>query len=224
MSMKRLIILTTVVLMSSGVFAYTFFGAPTAELNQGQWSAGYKYTYEELDFDLGSGLGTLEDVDVNRHYFDLGYGLTETLEANLLLGVTDHDAPGLSGGNEFSWGFNAKWSFIDGDTMDWGILYQMTWFEAEDSGVKVDDAYDIQIAVGPTIDMGGWKLYGGGYWYMLDADLRAGGAKISSISEDDDFGGFVGVSFQIMENANIGVEYAFSGDTTGIGAGIDFRF
>lgn len=215
MSMKKLFVLVSVVLMGAGVFAYTFTGTPTAGLNQGQWKAGYNYTY----FD--------DDAELQRHYFDLGAGLADSLELNLLLGVTNLEVDDFESNGDFSWGFNAKWSFIDAETIDWGVLYQMTWWEGDDSvgGVKAetDNIYDIQLAVGPTIDMGGWKLYGGGVYLRTDGDLKVGGVDLDA-GDDDDFGGFIGAEFGIMENADVALEYATIGGGNVFGAGINFKF
>jgi hypothetical protein len=227
--MKKQIILMSFVLMSAGVFAYTFMGAPTSELQQGQTKAGYSYSDSDID-----------GLDITRHMFNLGHGLAEGFEMNLLLGVASLEddstkALGLSSfdsGNEFAWGFNAKYTFIDDDVIDWGILYQMTWFEGEDNvgpfKLEYNNAYDIQVAAGPTIDMGGWNLYGGGFYYKIDSDLKASipslGLSASGSADDDDFRGYIGAQFQIMENAEVAVEYALTGDYDAFGIGISWKF
>lgn len=227
MSMKNVLVLMCVASISTGAMAWTMLGPATAELDPGQWSAGYSYTYAESDVEASIfGISvTLEDVEIDRHYFDLGYGLAENCELNLLLGVagTEADDIGFDGSNDFSWGFNTKYTFIDDETIDWGVMYQMTWLSPDDAGVEID-GYDIQVAAGPTIDMGGWDLYAGAWYYMLDAEIEALGITIFDLEEEDSFGGYVGAGFEIMENTDVNVEYAFSSDSMGIGASIEFRF
>jgi len=246
--MKQLVVLMCVASMSAGALAFSFMGPPTAELEQGEWKAGYIFSYSELDIE-GTESSWLDEKytfkpgEITRHYFDLGYGLVENFELNLLLGVASVDlgdfeyddggvSPGdFTGSDDFSWGFNAKYTFVDDETIDWGAMFQMTWFSGDGKWEGYDeefDGYDMQIAVGPTIDMGGWDLYGGGYYYMLDADLKAKdhGTRIwtDDLEEHDKYGGYVGAAFKIMENTDLAVECAFSRDTIGIGANIGWRF
>jgi hypothetical protein len=227
MNVKNVLVLLCVAAMSSGAFAWTMLGPATAELDPGQWSAGYSYTYAEtdLDFSVFGFSTTLSDAEINRHYLDLGYGVAENWELSLLLGVagTEADDIAFDGSNDFSWGFNTKYTFIDDETIDWGVMYQMTWFNPEDGGIEID-GYDVQIAAGPTIDMGGWDLYCGAWYYMLDADVEAFGIGLGSLEEEDNFGGHVGAGFEIMENTDLNVEYAFSSDSMGLGASIVFSF
>ena len=112
---------------------------------------------------------------------------------------------------------------MDDETIDWGAMLQMTWLSGDGKWEGYDeefDAYDLQIAVGPTIDMGGWDLYGGGYFYMLDGELKAKGQWKDDLEEEDSFGGFVGATCEIMKNTDLAVECIFSRDTVGIGVNI----
>lgn len=227
MNMKKKRILVLIALMATGAFANTRLGPPAAESESGQSKVGYSYSFSETDLDI-EGL-TLEDTEITRHYIELGCGVAENFEMNLLLGVASvEDDAGFNGSNDFSFGFNAKHTFIEDDAMDWGAMVQATWFSSEDDigGLTlVTDAFDIQIAVGPTIDMGGWDLYGGVYYYLLDADITVQGFTGSAdLEEQENFGGFIGAEVDITENAYLGIEYAFASDTSVIGAGVGFRF
>jgi hypothetical protein len=244
MNMKKVVVLMCVVSMSAGASASSFMGPPTAELEQGQWKAGYIFSYSELDIEgtetsLADEKYTFKPGEITRHYFDLGYGLAENLELNLLLGVASVDlgdfeyddgdvSPGdFTGSDDCSYGFNAKCTFVDDETIDWGAMLQMTWFSGDGKWEGNDeefDAYDLQIAVGPTIDMGGWDLYGGGYFYMLDGDLKAIGIWKDDLEEEDKYGGYVGAACKIMKNTDLTIECIFSRDTLGIGANIGWRF
>lgn len=248
MNMKKVVVLLCVAWMGAGAFGFSFMGPPTAELEQAEWKAGYTFSYSELDIEGkevsgGGDKYTFKDSEVTRHYFDLGYGLFKNFELNLLLGVAsvetgdfDYDDGRLSPGDfhssdDFSYGFNAKYTFVDGETIDWGTMLQMTWLFGDGKWEGYDEefeAYDLQIAVGPTIDMGGWDLYGGGYFYKLDGDLKAKdhGTRIwkDDLEEEDSYGGYVGAAFKIMKNTDLAVECPFSRDALGIGASIAWKF
>ena len=96
------------------------------------------------------------------------------------------------------------------------------------------ETYDLLIAVGPTVDMGGWNLYGGPFYYMLDGDLDmegyetwATGTGIWEASGDleaDGIGGFVGAQFTLMEKCDLTAEFSFTGDGMAIGAGVAVLF
>ncbi|MHC4386871.1 MAG: hypothetical protein ACYSUG_07760 [Planctomycetota bacterium] len=245
MNMKQMVVLMCVVSLGMGALANTFMGPPTAELKPGQWKFAYSYSYAEMDVDAEG--DTLEDITLSRHYADIGAGIFEGLELNALLGSVgaEIDADDLDpsatedfdSSGEFSWGFNAKYTFLDGDTVDWGAMYQMTWFSAEDTvdgvDIEFDDAYDIQIAVGPTIDLGPVDIYGGAFYYMLDGEAEASGALIGEgdIEEESNFGGYVGIQltkkpgqYEITDGAVLGVEFQFTSDMWGIGGTLGWKF
>jgi len=235
MKMKTMFVLLCVASMSTGAFAMTFMGPPTAGLEQGKFQAGYVFSYGKMDIDGEDDEGdynyTLKDFEMTSHYFDLGYGMADNLEFNVLLGMASGDLDEVEGDegtekvdfcgdNQFSFGFNAKYTFIDDEKIDWGAMFQMTSFSTEDEDVEIE-AYDYLIGVGPTVDMGGWNLYGGAYFYMLDGEA---GPDNDCIEEADSFGGYVGAGFEIMENTNLAIEGAFSSDTMGIGLSVLFGF
>lgn len=246
MDMKKVVVLLCVALMGAGTFAYTLMGPPTAELkavtgqkegNYREDRHGYTFSYSEMDIGI-DGIGTLEDLELMRHYYTWDIALDENFNFGILLGAvagkTDL-APGLDldGDYKFSWGFNFKSTFHHGEKMDLGAMVQMTWFGTEDNimgvDVELEDVYDLQVAVGPTVDMGGWDLYGGAFYYMLDGDLTlsvpAFGFSISTgIEEDDEFGGFIGAKFDIAESTDFIVEYLQGNDSFGIGFSIGKSF
>ena len=92
------------------------------------------------------------------------------------------------------------------------------------------------IAVGPTVDMGGWKLYGGPFYYYLSGDLDVKGTftapgfgssrwKASGdLEADSNVGGFVGGQFTLTGNCDMTTELSFTGDSWAIGTGIVWKF
>ncbi|MHC5184994.1 MAG: hypothetical protein ACYSPI_12080 [Planctomycetota bacterium] len=206
---------------------------------------GYIFSFSQQDIGV-SGNGTVEDFEITRHYYTWGIALDENFNFNLLLGAAEGEADKDDIGNSaerdfnghygFSAGFNFKGTFYHGETVDWGAMVQTTYFSTDDTvkttdygkvDAELDDAYDIQVAVGPTVDMDGWKLYGGAYYYMLDGDLdlsTAAGSVTLDVDEGDDFGGFVGAQFDIMDNFDLIVEYAMGNDSYNIGLGVGVTF
>jgi hypothetical protein len=249
MNMKKVAVLMCVVSMSTGTLAFSFMGPPTAELEQGQWKAGYTFSYLELDVEgtetsFNGEIYTFKPAEITRHYFSLGYGVAENFELNLLLGHASIDlgdfeyddggvSPGDFHGSDFSFGFNAKYAFVNDKTVDWGAMLEMAWFSGDgtwEGNEEKFDAYDLKISVGPTINISDWAaLYGGGYFYMLDGDLQAfnpDGTRIwlDDLREEDSFGGYVGAVFKIREHIELAVEGTFSSDTLGVSAKIGWRF
>ncbi|MHC4266400.1 MAG: hypothetical protein ACYSUK_10775, partial [Planctomycetota bacterium] len=208
---------------------------------------GYIFSFSKAAVEI-DGVGRVEDLEVTRHYYTWGVAFYENFNFSVLLGVASGESGkgeidstqtgGFEGSTEFSWGFNLKNTFYHGETVDWGAMIQMTWSSTEDtvdvSGVgpvdaEFDDAYDLQVAIGPTVDMGGWKLYGGAFYYMMDADLKlsqpAFGLPTSAdVEESDSFGGFVGAQFNIMENTDLIVEYSMGKDSANFGLGLGVQF
>ena len=255
-----MLVLVCVAWMSAGVFAYTLLGPPTAELektteknDEGDVVShfenrhGYIFSFSKAAVET-DGIGKIEDLEVTRHYYTWSVAFYEDFNFSLLLGAASGESDegkidstqtnGFDGSTEFSWGFNLKNTFYQGETVDWGAMVQMTWSSTEDTvdvsgvgpvDVEFDDAYDIQVAVGPAVDMGGWKLYGGAYYYMLDADLKlsepAFGLPTSSdVEESDSLGGFVGAQFEFKENLDLIVEYSMGKDSANIGLSLGITF
>ena len=264
MDLKKMVVLLCVAWMGAGAFAFSLLGPPTAELEKttrrtdkeedlSRWEDRHGYIFSFSQMDVGVGNETVEDFELTRHYYTWGIALDENFNFNVLIGAASGEADkdsinsaldgittatsGFDGDYEFSFGFNFKSTFYHGEKVDWGAMYQMTWFSADDTGntvadgpvdVEIDYAYDIQVAVGPTVDMGGWKLYGGAYYYMLDGDMDYSGSGVGSgsfdIDEDDNFGGFVGTQFDIWENTDLIVEYAMGNDSYSFGLSVGVTF
>lgn len=247
-----------VAIMSVSAFGVGFIGTPTAELDQGQCSVGFNYAYMSSDLDdtklKGDGGSSdkyeINDYNVQRYYGTIGYGLTDSWEAYVQLGIADvkvekkdaedplADREGINFDNDFAWGWGTRYTFHEQDNYRWGASLQMNWLDTsgEVKGTtweeQIDyESYDLLIAVGPTVDMGGWNLYGGPFYYMLDGDLDVtetwvGGTWKGSgdLEEDGNFGGFVGAQCTLMEKYDMTTELSFTGDGWAIGAGVAVPF
>jgi len=258
---KRIMLVSAVFLAAClGVSASASIGTPTAGLGQGQWSLGFDYTYSTQDLDKIKMKGSDEsekyknrDFNVNRYYGVLSYGLTEEWEVSAKVGIADvktqlkgegdDEWSGHNFDNDIAWGWGTKVTFLKQEKCDWGASLQMNWLNTswdqkyEDGKESIDiDTYDLLIAVGPTVDMGGWKLYGGPFFYYLSGDVDWKG---SETDEDDglvtwkesgdlraksNFGGYIGAQFELAKNWDAGVEFSLTGDGWGLGTGITFKF
>ena len=260
MNKRKVLVLVCVAWMGSGAFAYTLLGPPTAELekttvknDEGEDDShfenrhGYIFSFSKAAVEI-DGVGRVEDLEVTRHYYTWSVAFYENFNFSVLLGAVSGESDegeidatqtsGFDGSTEFSWGFNFKNTFYQGETVDWGAMVQMTWSSTEATvdvsgvgpvDVEFEDAYDLQVAIGPTVDMDGWKLYGGAFYYMLDADLKlsqpAFGLPTSSdVEESDSVGGFVGAQFDIKENLDLIVEYSMGKDSANIGLSLGITF
>jgi len=228
-------------LLSSASLAIDFMGPPTAELNEGQWSIGFLYSASERDLEVeGNGINAaLDDVETTRYGASLGYGLTDWWEFGLRLGVADSENDEFNGDSEFGISWGTKITFASEENIDWGALFQASWSKADDSncdlsalglgtGNDVDiDAYEIQMAVGPTVKMEGMTLYGGPFVYLVYGDLDrklAGVTTNYDIEEDSAVGGYIGAAFDLAENTTLSVEYAAIDGGSAIGALIGWKF
>jgi len=303
-----------VAIMSVSAFGAGIIGTPTAELEQGQWNVGFNYMYSDMELDKtkmkvsGSEIikykaesgdshtdkysGTdsfkfeSDDVKTQRYYGAIGYGLTDSWEVYVQLGIADLKAKvrdegesewnGLNFDNDFAWGWGTRYTFYEQDNVRWGASVQMNWLDTSWDEKSMDDevayvsvpdvgmelflgeehektqldwsSYDLLIAVGPTVDMGGWNLYGGPFYYLQKGDLdltttetgvsyssdllgydvitrtRTETMKSSGDLEADSIGCFVGAQCTLMEKFSMTTELAFTGDGWAIGAGVIVPF
>jgi hypothetical protein len=234
-----------VAVMGVNAFGVGFIGTPTAELDAGQWNVGFNYTYLSTDLATTNMTGSssykleINDNNVQRYYGTIGYGLTDMWEAYVQLGLADVKSntkvvggteTGYNFDNDFAWGWGTRYTFYEQDKVRWGASVQMNWLDTcwDSGGVKVDYSdYDLLVGVGPTVDMGGWNLYGGPFYYMLDGDLDIKGAGMKwsgDLEEDSNIGGFIGAQCTVMEKYDVTTELSFTGDGWAIGAGIAVPF
>ena len=162
--------------------------------------------------------------------------------------------------SDFAWGLGTRITFYEQNNIRWGTSVQMNWLDtsyddkkswgAETVGAEnwsdltwkeqLDlETYDLLIAVGPTVDMGGWKLYGGPFYYYLSGDIdikgnitgtllgtlyTAGVEQSGDLKADSNFGGFVGAQFPLTGNCDMTTELSFTGDALALGFGIGWKF
>jgi hypothetical protein len=203
----------------------------------------------------GEGQLRIEDLAVQRHYVGINCGFTDWWELYARIGLSDVKGDvhwfdderkiGYNFDSDYAWGWGTKVTFRKSDTVAWGAALHLNWLdtstgEVEDisgSGPWKDtvriDTYEVLFAVGPTVDMGGWKLYGGPFYYSLDGDyfwernffeLDNIEREDAHIKEDGSFGAFIGAVVDLADNSDIMAEVLFTSEGWGLGAGIAQKF
>jgi hypothetical protein len=242
-------------LFGSTALAFAPVGPPTASLKTEQWSLGLDYAHSEIDFeiewksDYASGIPDSKATDMESEVYlaRYRYGVNEDFEFCWFLGASDLrgtiDTDEYDSDFDFNGGFGFKWTFLkdqDG-VLSWGLAYQMDWMLGDDNyiydlttygyGIQeadVDfDSFDIFIALGPTLKMGGLSLYGGVAFYYFDADFEIEYANIKIIEgnvDEEMLGGYGGATIDLGENNSIYAEYVYSEDAWVMGGGIVFKF
>ncbi len=225
MEKRKRVLLLVVALMvaglwSSAAWALRPMGPPMAGLEQSQMSVGFDFSWSEMNLEVDG--DTVDDVESIAYLAKLGYGLADNWEAFIRLGIAgiDVDDEGFSGDDQFAYGFGTKVTLAESDPLIWGGLFQMDWTKSEDEDVEID-AFEIQIAVGPTYQMEGMSIFGGPFLSFVDGEVSG---PDEDLEQESEIGGYVGAQFDLAENASCYVEYQFTGDASGIGAGIVWKF
>lgn len=242
-------ILAAVLFLAPFALAIDFMGPPTATLRQGEFKPDFTYNYSENDVELKNvntpvdyGRIEFDDLDLNRYYGTFDYGLNDRWEAYGKAGAGSVE----SGDADFAYGWGTRLTAIDGETIDWGVGFLMSWLEAEDQDghlVCIDaqrhegrfdfDLYEMQLMAGPTISFDGWKLYGGVFYYRLEGDFdgKVTGPTLMSaapikgdLDEASDVGSYVGAVLDLADNMNAMIETAVIDGGWAIGANIGWLF
>ena len=220
-------------------------------------------TYFSIDAGVPQSTSTklkFKDLKTQRYYGTIGYGIDDWWELNVSLGIADvketykqvgtkvYEWTGINLDNDFAWGWGTKVTFARQDKIDWGVAFQMNWLDTSMSYDTLKSAtelyhrtpslstYDLLVAVGPTVDMGGWKLYGGPFYYYLNGDLDS---KVIGYDEDgfdfidkesgdlrakDNFGGFIGAQVDLTNGIAWTAEVSAQQNGWGFSTGIAWKF
>lgn len=237
----------------SMAFAIAPVGPPTAGLETGQWSVGFDYGHSEIDFDIdwksdfASGIpkSKAKGMESDAYLVKFNYGISDDWELYGFLGAADFggkiDEDSFDGGSNFSGGFGTKWTFAKDEQLSWGVVYQMSWSSGDDSydldlsaygyGIETIDAevdsYDIFLALGPTYEMGNWRVYGGAGLYYFSADIDIEFADVTVLEGDVDetmFVGYVGAEVDLDDSTSLYFDYMLADDAWAIGTGVTWKF
>lgn len=230
MEKKISLFIVTVMLLcasNSVVFALSPMGPPKALFGLNRWGFGIEYGNQTMDLEAD---GTISEIIVEpldvlpsveyKHNIDnlksnilmvkLGYGLNDSWDAFLRLGIADakgdieylfpdnaspFEYKGFEGSFGLAGGIGTRATFWQDDRISWGGLLQITWLEPDESSISLSgeprfsgdaeiDIEEVQIAVGPT-----WRLndsisiYGGPFLHFIDGDLDISGRTVDMGTE-----------------------------------------
>jgi hypothetical protein len=197
-------------------------------------------------------------LESNMVLGQLGYGVHDNWDAFVHIGASDaaddiQEDPssgtgstynGLDGSLGIAWGFGTRVTFWDDGDVTWGGLFQTTWSDPDESDVKLQgdsaftgdvdlDFWEVQVALGPTVDVDGFSVYGGPFLHFVGGDLdlsgqtTTGGTTTTSVShdlrEESHIGGYVGAQWFVNDNTCAHVEVQFTGDAWAAGVGAVWR-
>ena len=203
----------------------------------------------------------VESLRTNMFLGSLDYGLCDNWDIFGHVGIADGKdemvealgcgRPGkkyrdFDGDYETAWGFGTRATICEDGELTWGGLFQITWSNPDDSGVRLRgdpnfsgdlelDFWQIQIAVGPTLQLDGLSIYGGPFLHFVQGDMDMDGTTVDSgvtqlvesraeIREDSIFGGYGGLLWDVAEGVFWYTEAQFTGNAWGIGSGVVLIF
>jgi hypothetical protein len=194
----------------------------------------------------------IKDFKKDRQYAAFSYGVSDLWEVYFQIGIvaSEADLVAESGGKteldfsrDLALGWGTKITLCEQENIRWGTSLQMNWLDMSahikdsSAGYSEKTTYDFEtmdllIAFGPTIDMGGWQLYGGPFYYYMSGDYSEDGwdsdgwtwdAK-ADLDNESEIGGFIGAQIPLWDNTELVAEVSFTGDSWAVGTGITWKF
>jgi len=245
-SVPGLWICTTAILcLAVDAHGIDLMGPPTATHEARQISIGVEYSYSEENVQFtDSGSSTPNSIDdMRRSIFvgRVGVGLHDRAELFFRLGTGTFraDVIEFDDSTDPVWGGGTKITLQKGERIDLGALFQWNTFDGETTGFI--DAYGINarekirvnerhFALGATVDMEGWHLYGGPFYYTLEADVTI--KEITNprnqirpdMEEESEFGGYIGAQFDLAAETALSIEYIYTREGSAVGTGLSWKF
>ena len=260
---------------SSVSFALDPIGSPADKLKRGQFCIGADYSISDMDFEakgrsiltiynLTSGglIGiqsqeqtlSLDGVEVQKAYANLGYGITDNLEAFLRFGSADAEWKG-DGDTHFSFGLRTGVTLYQKDALQLSALAQYSWAESDFDSLPLTTAVggisypmlmsgslnmrELQIALGPTYELTrGLSLYGGGFFHFMDGKLDLKGSASTTgipkigydldssydIDQASELGTYIGAKIDATKNISYSIEYQHTASADAIAMRLLWRF
>ncbi len=274
---KPLLAVTIVVLhfCCSATFALDPIGSPADKLKRGQFCIGADYSFSKMDFEakgrnilttnnLTSGTLisiqsqeqslSLDGVEVQKGYANLGYGINDNLEAFLRLGATDVEWKG-DGDTHFSFGFRTGVTLYQKDALQLSALAQYSWAESDFDSLPLTtmvggisypmlmsgrlNMQEIQIALGPTYELDkSISLYGGGFFHFMEGKIDLKGSASTTgipkigydldssydIDQVSEIGAYIGAKIITTYNISYSIEYQHVASADAIAMRLLWRF
>jgi hypothetical protein len=244
-------VVVVVCLLGSVALALDPMGPPMAGSKKGQWSVGAEYSYSNMELRAINGkIGTtplvpvdIEDVEINKIYGTIGYGISDRWEAFLRLGLAEGEGEGNYGSvkgegdcdSALAIGCGTRATFYQASpNLTWGGLAQVSWTRPNGDLNIAGGSYSIdvelieaQFALGPTYQVtdGVW-IYGGPFIHFVDGELSCTSASLPfsyDFEEQVNFGGYIGGQVNFTENFSLNVEWMHNDNADGLGIGLICR-
>jgi hypothetical protein len=220
-------------LIAAPAMGLTYLGTPTTPMRAGQWAFGASYAYGEQDLELERHF-RFEDLEEESILGRVAVGLfDQRMEIFGLAGIAnlEQDRNDLESSDQFLIGLGTRITAYRGDTLDWGLVAQFSWFTNEDT-ISVDgmrtpyelDVIDVQIGFGPCWRPGPFILYGGPMIQWIDGDIEIEGVGKLDVSAESWFGGYVGAGIELAEHVGVTAELQATPDAWAWGAALMVRF
>ncbi len=243
-------------LFSSAALAGDLLGPPTPGTTQGQWLWGLEYSRSNMDLEVSGPVSPLNDavinLDSNKYFARIGYGISDDCEIYALLGMADgafdgdSTGPDFDGDAGFAYGLGIKKTIAQNDSWTWGAVFQATWGEVDDTmtapvgGATIGsgaislaagshkvtlDWYEFMLAFGPTVVMSEEvSVYGGPYINLFNGDLEIRGSQDEyELEQRLELGGFLGILFNLGQGLSVNVEGQAGMDSWLGGIGVQLR-
>lgn len=259
----------------SAGFALDPLGSASDKLQKGQFGIGVDYSDSDIDFKakgrsnleiynvtIGSLVGIqsekqrldLDGVEVQKAYANLGYGITDNLEAFLRLGAADADWRD-DGDTHFSFGLRTGVTFYQKDALRLSALAQYSWVQTEFDSLPLTTVvsgtsypllmsgrlsmHEIQIAMGPTYELtDNVSLYGGGFFHLMDGTLDLKGSATTvgipqfrydldssyDIDQVSELGVYIGAWIKTANNISYSIEYQHTNSADAIAMRLLWKF
>ncbi len=262
-------------LCCSASFALDPLGPASETLQKGHFGIGVDYSITDMDITakgksnvaifnvtMGSPVGTqseqqrlsLDGVEVHKAYANLGYGITDNLEAFLRMGAADAEWKD-DGDTHFSLGVRTGVTFYRKDALQLSALAQYSWVESRFSSLPLTTVvggtpyplamsggismHEVQIATGPTYKLtDGISLYGGGFFHWMDGSLDLKGSSTTTgipefrydvdssydIDQVSELGVFIGAGIKAANEISYSIEYQHTRSAEAIAMRLLWRF
>ena len=206
----------------------------------------------------------IESLESNMFTGHMGFGAWENWNIFARFGIADaqgeisevlaDDTDGdqyrdFDGSHGFCLGIGTRATFYEEGDTTWGGLLQITWAKPDGSDI-IDETdsdfsgdaeinyWEVQIAIGPTIELDTCRLYGGPFLHFVNGDLDLNGQiadppgvpdlivvdSSHDIREESQFGGYAGAQWYLGEDSSLFTEIQFTGDAWGVGVGTIWKF
>ena len=208
----------------------------------------------------------IEDYTSNMLLGRICYGAYDTVDVFVCLGLSDaqddmteelatgadgNKYTGLDSGHGFAYGLGARATFWQEGDLTWGGLIQILWENPGDGDIDLTptdgdptkltgdaelDLQEIQVAVGGSVQMDGFSVYGGPFLHFVTGDLDVDAIGTDSFSavnrvdlsadirEESEFGIFAGAQGEVDQDTAWFLEFQITGDAWGIGLGGERKF